>query len=1423
MTRRYQWLLPFVWATAWMLVCSVAPTAFAQQAKQSPPPAGGFPFLPGSPLDMLLAIPGLDPPLQYQTSVAHTRPEIADPNRPVGPAYLREGLGLGNEGVVQAGRFPLPFGTKGEKVALAFLSGEYVPAVGEKLQPALAQLAQSTTLSAQGTDAKRAVYAFILLNGWLDEGLQAWLQERGVELFGFYPYSAYQARIPVDALNAVAAHPQVRWVGQPYPLQKLDPELLLFMGGQTNERIGLYVNLFAPDEGAREAVSALVAKTGTYDPSLAVMYVEADAAAVNRLLDMNAVLFVEPVRPSYAMHTQSQASINADLLWYHGHDGRPEGGRSIKAGVMDSGLSYHQDFYNVWTGTAGYNRTTETNWWEDVHGHGTHVTGTFVGEGRVQARYRGTASGLRDTNVDGYDLLISKVFRRAADGRGVSEGNSMYEGLLDMQGRETRYRRQVFNLSGGFSGTNLTGTDAESRKVDEMFQQNIVPVISAGNDGPGANTIGGPAVAKGAFTVGAIFDDHPDYVDRVTDYSSRGTTGDSRVKPDVVAPGSWIDSTSNTNNSGYLYDWNGTSMAAPHVAGLVAGMIGHYNFPAWATKAVILANVIDLGQASTAQGRGKVDAMLSHFGVDGWWHVWWWGNGGTGDLRTVDFNLPQNASMLRVVLVYPDAPAPSGGSIALKNDLDIYLDKAPYSSGASGEWASLSSRDNVEVITIYNAGAGDYRIKVYTYAQREGSSQAWAVAVRAVYGAVNPNITQVFQTPVAVKPNVNFDVVGWARADSFVASGVYGDISLLTSGISRNSMTYVRYAPNGAEESFNLGNLAGMNQGNIPAGHWRRLVWNLRGTSEGSKSVRYRVRSINGGTATVTNTIIVDGTNPTNWQGFLPDWTNDSTPNCSIQVQDTLSGLNTSELYYWYWTSATGTQGPFACTTSAANGTTALARITATSVPFNQEGGTGQNQVYFRAYDRAGNYSDSGWQIVKIDLTAPQDWQNFSVTDVGSTGLTPTCTVQVRDLLSGLSVSAGGWYRYSTNGGSTWSSWQTGTITGSDGTKAFQTITAPSVPFNQQSASANRIQFAVRDVAGNWSYSSSYTVATKYTTTLTVENASGTIGQPATLRATLRRVSDNAVLASKTVQFTVDGSNAGSANTDSAGVASRTWTVTAGVLGNVSISATFGGDAEYHGTAGSATFRRYADTTVRVADVSGTRGSSVTLSATLRRAHDGALIVGRTLQFRVGSSVVGNASTNSSGVASIGYTIPAGAAIGAHTIEVAFAGDDPLNPSRGTGTLTVAASTRKVTGTVELQDFSGDPSTISVTIEIRNPGDTTPIETHIVNPDGSSQYAFSTTRDGTFDLAAKASHWLRHTRSSIAITGDVTVNFSLVNGDVDGDNEVTLFDFGELVAAFGSSPGDSNWNPNADLDGDDEVTLFDFGILVRNFGAIGDD
>ena len=81
------------------------------------------------------------------------------------------------------------------------------------------------------------------------------------------------------------------------------------------------------------------------------------------------------------------------------------------------------------------------------------------------------------------------------------------------------------------------------------------------------NSIGSPADARGAMSVGAI---HFDYYDsgRIADYSSRGPTTDGRVKPDLVAPSGV--STVSYGKSETFYGYTGTSAAAPHVAGAAA-------------------------------------------------------------------------------------------------------------------------------------------------------------------------------------------------------------------------------------------------------------------------------------------------------------------------------------------------------------------------------------------------------------------------------------------------------------------------------------------------------------------------------------------------------------------------------------------------------------------------------------------------------------------------------------------------------------------------------------------------------------------------------------------------------------------------------------------------------------------------------------
>lgn len=153
------------------------------------------------------------------------------------------------------------------------------------------------------------------------------------------------------------------------------------------------------------------------------------------------------------------------------------------------------------------------------------------------------------------------------------------------------------------------------------------------------------------------------------------------------------------------------------------------------------------------------------------------------------------------------------------------------------------------------------------------------------------------------------------------------------------------------------------------------------------------------------------------------------------------------------------------------------------------------------------------------------------------------------------------------------------------------------------------------------------------------------------------------------------------------------------------------------------------------------------------------------------------------------------------------------------------ASQRLISGEVDLQDFFGDPQSIQAMLEIRNPGSTTPIETHAINLFASSDYSVVTAvSPGTYDIALKPNHWLRHTRGSIAVSAaGATVDFSNANGDVDGDNEVTIGDYAQLSTAFGSVPGDGNWNAMADLDGDLEVTIGDYAILSQNFGMLGDD
>jgi len=148
-----------------------------------------------------------------------------------------------------------------------------------------------------------------------------------------------------------------------------------------------------------------------------------------------------------------------------------------------------------------------------------------------------------------------------------------------------------------------------------------------------------------------------------------------------------------------------------------------------------------------------------------------------------------------------------------------------------------------------------------------------------------------------------------------------------------------------------------------------------------------------------------------------------------------------------------------------------------------------------------------------------------------------------------------------------------------------------------------------------------------------------------------------------------------------------------------------------------------------------------------------------------------------------------------------------------------------VSGQVTLQDYGADITQVPVTVEIRALGTTTALQTQTVHllPDGS--FSFPSALTGTFDVAAIAPHWLRQVIPAVLLSGNGYVGglgFSLVNGDVNGDDTINLADLLAIAVAWRSQPGSANWNPNADLNGDGTVNLADWTIAARNWRKAGD-
>jgi subtilisin family serine protease len=298
---------------------------------------------------------------------------------------------------------------------------------------------------------------------------------------------------------------------------------------------------------------------------------------------------------------------------------------------------------------------------DDRNGHGTHVAGIIAGEWRVApdapkrvlrpvavSRYLKTDTEdveYHETRLDGISGMAPRcklVSLRVLDENGKGAVSNLIAAIGHVQEINGYGRRLLIhgvNLSVGYNFEPewfACGQSPLCVEVDRLVKTGVVVVVAAGNTGYGtlesseggtsagmALTINDPGNADLAITVGSTHRDMP-HIYGVSYFSSKGPTGDGRLKPDLVAPGEKIIScatgdlkrkgakgVSNLNSVNYV-ETSGTSMAAPHVSGVIAAFLSvrtEFIGQSDRIKQIFTSTATDLRRDRYFQGAGLVDLM----------------------------------------------------------------------------------------------------------------------------------------------------------------------------------------------------------------------------------------------------------------------------------------------------------------------------------------------------------------------------------------------------------------------------------------------------------------------------------------------------------------------------------------------------------------------------------------------------------------------------------------------------------------------------------------------------------------------------------------------------------------------------------------------------------------------------------------------
>lgn len=732
-------------------------------------------------------------------------------------------------------------GSNGDRATypIRLKSGTFVPPANS---PALPSVAEQN-----GTMNDAPSFYIVQFDGPVTDARKASITDLGGSIRGYIPDFAFKVRMTAAEATAVNNLTHVTWVGQFQPAYRISPNLTL--DGQQLYRIQMEPDL---SQGRiRRLIQIIGARVVSQaDQTLVILAVPSQVQMISTISE---VAWIENYL-LYEKHNEYGAGVivGANIANNTGYDGSTQTVAVADTGfgtgnasnahpdVPASRITAIQDFPSG-NGANCYNSINDGAIDPDS-GHGTHTALSVVGDGDGTGVGQGTApaANLVFQSIEDYVDFIGSCSFQYQDGYyllGIPDNlNNLYQPAYNAGAR----------IHSNSWGSSVAGEYTQNSADTDQFSHNnqdMLITFSAGNSGIDANSngvvdndsIGAPATAKNVLTVGASENDRqgnwdcdtslgytscasqggqndlftygtawPDdfpaaplfndpsagNANQMAAFSSRGPTDDGRIKPDVVAPGTWIlsgyselyqqgyDPSANPQNGAWQYDgWGhpysddykysgGTSMSNPITAGGAAVIRDFYNknhghdASAALVKATLIntaddlldenndgANDNDFPIPNVHEGWGIIDLAEATDGSQEWVDE---ATGlSTSGSQSYNYSVSSSGDPLRITLVWTDYPSTAAASANLVNNLNLTVTGpggSPvyrgnnFSNGWSTTSSATDSVNNVENVYVQSAAAGIWTVTVSGSNVPQGP-QSYALVVNGTFGAVTPTNT----------------------------------------------------------------------------------------------------------------------------------------------------------------------------------------------------------------------------------------------------------------------------------------------------------------------------------------------------------------------------------------------------------------------------------------------------------------------------------------------------------------------------------------------------------------------------------------------------------------------------------------------------------------------------------------------------------